>query len=314
VAVSLDALTGKVDAGERLSDQDVEALASSRDIIAIGMLASAVRRRVRGNEVTYVRVADLKVDGAADLKVGTTSATRDSAGEIRIFHTPHTLDAAIEVVENAREIAGSTPLSAFCLYELGKLPEGLPVALSALKKAGLAVIAQAPIDRLEAPEQALEAMSDAGLELARLTVNGPSIGSGSPGAQSRGETPQREWTDVCRHVADLQTRLRTIRAFAPLARKIDPAQPTTGYQDVKRVALSRLLVENVETIQVDWALYGPKLAQVALTFGADDIDSVSPDDDLSQGLRRSPVEEIRRSIQAAGFEPVERDGRFNRRR
>jgi 2-iminoacetate synthase ThiH len=60
-------------------------------------------------------------------------------------------------------------------------------------------------------------------------------------------------------------------------------------------------------------LYGPKLAQVALTFGADDIDSVSAEDDQSRGRRRSPVEEIRRSIQAAGFEPVERDGRFRRR-
>lgn len=297
MAASLDELAGKVDAGERLSEQDVAALASSRDIIALGMLASTVRRRVRGNEVTYVRVADLKVDATADLKVGTASAI--APGEIRIFHTPHTLDAAISIVENAREVAGSTPFSAFCLYELRKLPEGLDVVLPALKKAGLDVIAQAPIDRLEAPEQALEALSDAGLELARLTVN---------------QTPRQEWTDVCLQVAVLQTRLRTIRSFAPLARQIDPAQPTTGYEDVKRVALSRVLAENVETIQVDWALYGPKLAQVALTFGADDIDSVSADDDLSQGRRRSPVEEIRRSIQAAGFEPVERDGRFNRRR
>jgi len=83
---------------------------------------------------------------------------------------------------------------------------------------------------------------------------------------------------------------------------------------VKRVAISRLLADNVDTIQVDWALYGPKLAQVALTFGADDIDSVSPEDDRSQGRRRSPLEEIRRSIQAAGFEPVERDGKFVDRR
>jgi aminodeoxyfutalosine synthase len=112
-------------------------------------------------------------------------------------------------------------------------------------------------------------------------------------------------------VAAHQRRLRSIRVFAPLARTIDRTQPTTGYADVKRVALARLLIQNVDTIQVDWALYGPKLAQVALTFGADDIDSVAPVDDVSQGHRRSPLEEIRRSIQAASFTPVERDGRFN---
>ena len=53
--------------------------------------------------------------------------------------------------------------------------------------------------------------------------------------------------------------------------------PTTGFDDVKRVALARLVVDNIPSIQVDWALYGPKLAQVALTVGADDVDGVSAD-------------------------------------
>ena len=291
MTASLDDLTAKIDAGEPLSDQDVATLGSSRDIITLGMLASTVRRRLRGNEVTYVRVADLKVSAAP-------ASVPDTAGEVRIFQTPQTLDAAIAVVDKARDVAGSIPLSAFCLFELGKLPEGLPVVLSALRKAGLEIVAQAPIDRLSAPDSAIEALADAGLRLARLTVN---------------DTPAREWTAVCREVAALQTRLGAIRAFAPLARKIDATQPTTGYEDVKRIAISRVLAVNVDTIQVDWALYGPKLAQVALTFGADDIDSVAAIDDESHGRRRSPVEEIRRSIQAAGFEPVERNGDFDRR-
>jgi hypothetical protein len=147
----------------------------------------------------------LHVDDNADLKVGTTT-TGDSAGEVRIFSTPRTLDAAIALVEKARHISGGAPLSAFCLFELGRLPEGLPVVLPALKKAGLDSVAQAPIDRLTDPERALESLADAGLPLARLTVNGPSTGSGSPGTQSRGDTPEREWISVCRDVADLQTR------------------------------------------------------------------------------------------------------------
>jgi len=312
MAASLDDVTAKIDAGDLLSDDDIAALGSSRDIITLGMLATTVRRRLHGNEVTWLRVADLKVstttndatatDGVTTGEVVTgvapTFRSANSAGEVRIFQTPQTLPAAIAVVEKARDIAGDVPLSAFCLFELGKLTEGLPVVLEALRKAGLETITQAPIDRLTNPEHALQALADAGLRLARLTVN---------------ETPAREWTVVCRDVAALQTRVRLIRTFAPLARKIDPTQPTTGYEDVKRIAISRLLADNVDTIQVDWALYGPKLAQVALTFGADDIDSVAPDDDQSQGRRRSPVEEIHRSIHAAGFEAAERDGRFARR-
>ena len=328
MAASLDDLTQKVDSGDRLSDDEVALLGSSRDIIALGMLASAVRRRLRGNTVTYLRVVDLSMDKGADLKVGPTGPTpvgpavgptgptpvgpaggtavgptpvgptfrsADSAGEVRIFGTPQTLDRAVAIVETARDVAGAVPLSAFCLFELGKLPEGLPVVLAAVKQAGLDTIAQAPIDRLGEPERALESAADAGLAVARVTVD---------------QTPARDWTAVCREVAALQTRLRTIRAFAPLARSIDATQPTTGYDDVRRIAVARLLADNIDTVQVDWTLYGPKLAQVALTFGADDIDSVPAVDDESQGRRRSSVEDVRRSIRAAGFEPLERDGRW----
>jgi aminodeoxyfutalosine synthase len=293
VTVSIDALAAKVEAGEALTETDAEALAESRDIIAIGMLASTFRRRIHGSTVTFVRVFDLKLPPE-----DWPSAVPESAGEVRIFQTPDSLEDAVRTVERVRGLAPGVPVSAFCLFELSRLGEGLPVVLPALKRAGLELVTQAPFDRLQAPEKALEMLTDAGLQLARLTMN---------------DTPGRPWQRVCRDVASLQTALGTIRAFAPLARNIDRSRPTTGYEDVKRVAFARLIAENVETIQVDWELYGPKLAQVALTFGADDIDSVSPEDDSSRGPRRSPVEEINRSIRAAGFEPSERDGRFARR-
>ena len=288
MAVSLDDVAVKVEAGQALSDEDVEALESDRDIIALGMLADSVRRRLHGDTVTFVRVFDVTLPfGPGEVP--------STAGEVRIFETPATLDAALALVTDARELAGTVPLSAFCLFELSKLPEGLPVVLKALKDAGLELITQAPLDRLRSPEHALEAVTDAGLRLARLTLN---------------EAPDREWSSVCREVAAHQRRLQSLRVFAPLPRKADSTQPTTGYADVKRVALSRLLVQNIDSIQVDWALYGPKLAQVALTFGADDVDSVSAVEDDSQGHRRSPLEEIRRSIQAASLTPLERDARF----
>jgi cyclic dehypoxanthinyl futalosine synthase len=76
------------------------------------------------------------------------------------------------------------------------------------------------------------------------------------------------------------------------------------------VAVARLAAPNIPTIQVDWLRYGPKLAQVALTFGADDFDAVSASDDAPEGRRRAPLEEVRRNIEAAGFTQAERDGRF----
>src|SRR6185503_19871608 len=112
-------------------------------------------------------------------------------------------------------------------------------------------------------------------------------------------------------VADLQRADAVIRVFAPLPRRSNPAAPTTAYEDVKQVALARIVVDNVASIQVDWSLYGTKLAQVALTAGADDVDAVSAEDESGEGRRRAPLEEIRRNIRAAGQEPVERNGRFD---
>ena len=61
------------------------------------------------------------------------------------------------------------------------------------------------------------------------------------------------------------------------------------------------------SIQVDWALYGPKLAQVAIAYGADDIDNVAAIDTLGLGHRRSPATDISRQITAAFATPAARN-------
>ena len=112
---------------------------------------------------------------------------------------------------------------------------------------------------------------------------------------------------------DLQAALGGFKAFAPLPRTFSVAQPSTGYDDVKQVAIARLLVSNIDSIQVDWPLYGPKLAQVALTVGADDVDGVAAVEPGMLGARRSAVEQIRGNIRAAALEPMERNARFETR-
>ena len=76
------------------------------------------------------------------------------------------------------------------------------------------------------------------------------------------------------------------------------------------IALSRLAFAEVKrygsvSIEVDWSLYGPKLAQVALTFGADHLDAVAATSDPALGPRRATVADVERNIRAAGFEPRE---------
>ena len=73
------------------------------------------------------------------------------------------------------------------------------------------------------------------------------------------------------------------QAINPLPLSLSAFRPTTGYDDVKMVAMARLAAPHVPHVQVDWVRYGPKLAQVALTFGADDVDGVSASDDAPGG-------------------------------
>jgi aminodeoxyfutalosine synthase len=271
---------------------ELASLATAHDILGIGMLADEVRRTRHGVRTTFVRVADVAAEPSEEVSI------LPAAGEIRIVGAPGTRSAAIDRVSQILATAGRVPVSAFSLADLEELAVREHVTLRSLledlRAAGLEIIAEAPFDRLRDARRAIEEVNIAGLSLARLTID---------------RLPASDTPSLLKEVSALQRDVAVVRAFAPLPRRSNPAAPTTGYEDMKRVALARLLVD-VPSIQVDWSLYGQKLAQVALTFGADDVDAVSAADDLSEGRRRAPLEEIRRNIRAAGLEPIERDGRF----
>lgn len=277
-----------------VTDAELASLAASHDIINLGMLADEARRARHGVRTTFVRVADVSVEP------GGAIAVPPAAGEIRIVGAPVSRAAASERVDEVVARAHGVPVSGFSLVDLEKVSgrEGVPLRslLEGLRSAGLELIAEAPIDELADARRSIEEVNIAGLRLARLTIQ---------------RLPTAEASSLLKQVATLQHDVAVIRAFAPLPRRVNPAVPTTGYEDVRRVALARLFLPNVPSIQVDWSLYGPKLAQVALTVGADDVDGVSATDDLSQGPRRTALEEIRRHIRAAGLEPAERNGRFD---
>lgn len=277
-----------------VTDSELDTLVHSHDIIDLGMRADEVRRQRHGTRTTFVRVADVAADPAADIVVP------PAAREVRIVGTPDARATALTRIAAVVAAAGGRPVSGFSLADLERLAATERVTLRALleemRAAGLELVAEAPIDRLQNARRSIEEVNIAGLALARLTVQ--RLESADMPALFRAVVALQEWVAV-------------IRAFAPLPRSINPSVPTTGFDDVRRIALARLFVSNIPSIQVDWSLYGPKLAQVGLTVGADDIDAVSPLDELSEGRRRAPLEEVQRNIRAAGLEPCERDGRFD---
>ncbi len=172
-----------------------------------------------------------------------------------------------------------------------------------LHDAGLEAIAETPLDL---SRRACDRGACGARRRARRVAADGSCASPEPALTSTSD-PRIATVERAR---DLQAAVGGFRAFAPLPRTMSVTAPTTGYDDVKQVALARLVVTNIDSIQVDWPLYGPKLAQVALTVGADDVDGIAAVDPGVLGTRRSPIEEIKGNIRAAALEAVERDGRF----
>jgi aminodeoxyfutalosine synthase len=274
------AIAERARAGELLTSAELDELATS-DLLSLGMLADEVRRARVGDTVTFTRVVDFP--GGA----GTASV---AGAELRLGKLPDTLDAAEALIAEARMLAGTQLLTGFSLAELIDRKWGDVVdVLSRLKRAGLNAIVEAPVDRIS-DIPAFKNAAAAGLPIRCLSLHQPV------------KTSRTDFLLAVRSILQAQP---SIQAVAPLPREQSIAVPTTGYDDVRSVALARLALPSVKYIQVDWAQYGPKLAQVALTFGANDLDRVSTIDDASLGRRRTSVEDVKRNIAAAGFTAVE---------
>ncbi len=291
MTVTFDRHMERIAAGERLAPADVEALASTPDILALGMLADALRRRLHGARTTFLRLAACPFDTAL------AESVPPAAREIRLTGAPESLAVALTAVETARSVAGERTVSAFSWADVERLAGGSTprAVLESLRRAGLDALGALALDEAADLRRAVADLHAAGFAHVRLSVN---------------RSPAAERTALLLRAGELQEEFGIIRALDPLPAVLHAFRPTTGYEDVKMVAIARLAAPAISTIQVDWARYGPKLAQVALTFGADDIDGVSASGEAPEGRRRAPLEEIRRNIEAAGFEPVERDGAF----
>jgi aminodeoxyfutalosine synthase len=287
-------LLDRIASGDPLDRRDVDVLAGSSDLTTLGMAADAARRRIQGDRATFVRVLDVTLD---DLLGDRAQTPVEPSGEIRIHvggEAPD-VDALVRAVAAGTSAAPGTPLTLGPLEEIaavcGRSAWSLAAVLRVLASAGMDAVSQVA---LHSDVRAwLAECADAGVPVARLVRD------------HGGEIDRALLAEV-----DALGQSGVVRAFAPLPRRLDGIHPSTGYDDVRSVALARLTVGSIRHIQVDWSLYGPKLAQVALTFGADDIDAVPPVGVQDLGRRRATVEEVRRNIVAASLKPVERNARF----
>ncbi len=118
----------------------------------------------------------------------------------------------------------------------------------------------------------------------------------------------------------LQDETHGFQTFIPLAfhpantelGKMVPHTETTGFMDLKNVAVARLLLDNFPHIKAYWIMMTPRVAQIALRFGADDLDGTVVEEKIYHDAgARTPQSltrhELIRLIREAGGEPFERD-------
>ena len=289
---ALSDLESKAAASVAMTRAEADRVVGCPDLVSVGTLGAMARKAKYGARVTYGRVS--VIEG------GVIPAARGDAGEVRIVGTPASPEQAIAWTRAAASFAGSVLVTGFSLADLVTLAGHDHIVLAELAKAlcasGLQGVAEVPVDQLgDDPAEVVRAAMHGGLTAQRATITQASF-------------VQR--LDLIERVVALQTATGALRAFAPLPR-VDPLDaPSTGYDDVKTIVAARVMATSIPHIQVDWQLYGPKLAQVAIEYGADDIDAVSSVDLEQMGMRRSPKQDIERQIRSAFAEPAERNGRY----
>lgn len=284
-------LVARLSEGGSLTADEFGELVDGRDLIVLGMLADAVRKRRHGTRTTFVRVMEVPFDSEAP-----PAEAGPAGGLWRLTGVPPSTETLTPLVARMAQRAGATAVSGFSLEALASLcrKEGrsLTDLLSTLRDAGLGQIAEGAIDAGIDPVGSYAAARRAGMAVERATVT----------------HLVSDWPATAERLAQVAEAYGSMVRFAPLPRG-PGAEAATGYDDVRQVALARLVAPSQPSIQVDWVLHGPKLAQVALLFGADDIDVVVEADDATLGPRRGQMVDVRRSIAAAQLQAVERDGR-----
>src|SRR5437588_7085473 len=343
-------IRSKVETGERLSIEDGVALYRSNDILSLGYLANLVRERLHG-DTTYFNVnrhinpTDVCVASCRlcafgkqvrDPKAYTMSLEEvwhragegwsEAVTEFHIvggLHPELTLDWYCEMLRGLKDRFPQVHIKAFTMVEIGYFSKRwkVPVreVLVRLKDAGLgsqtgggAEIFNERVRRIICDHKLT---GDDWLEVAR-TSHGLGLHSNCTMLYGHIETPE-DRVDHLLKLRVLQDETRGFVTFIPLAFHPDntPLQhlpKTTGMLDIKQIAVSRLVLDNFAHIKAYWQMLTPKIAQIALRFGADDLDGTVIEEKIyhdagattPQGMRR---QERMRLIREAGREPVERD-------
>ncbi|NOY65384.1 MAG: aminofutalosine synthase MqnE, partial [Nitrospirae bacterium] len=341
----------KAISGERLSKEDALELFNSDEIHSIGRVADLISKKYNSNRVYFVVNRHINPtnicvnrcrfcafsrskgdDGAFELTIDEIIERIQKAEGLKEVHIVGGLHPEwpfsyyLDMLRKIKERFPDLHIKAFTAVEIDYFARlsglGLTETLQILKEHGLdampgggAEIFNKPVrDRL-CPEKI---SGERWLEIHRVAHE---LGIKTNATMLYGHIESYEdRVDHLLRLRELQDQTGGFQAFIPLSYHPENTDIggrfPSGIDDLKTIAVSRLVLDNFQHIKAYWIMLGEKLSQIALLFGADDIDGTVIEEHITHaagGKTASSMDktEIIDIIKRAGKIPVERDALYN---
>jgi aminodeoxyfutalosine synthase len=340
----------KVAAGERITDADALRLFETRDLNALGALADIARQRKVGNHASYIVNRYINYSNYCILSCqfcAFARKKRDADGfqysvEEIVQKAREALSIGITELHIVGGLHPSLPFSYYTdmLRALKTLDSRLQLkCFTAIEILHLAWLAKKTVKDtlIELRAAGLDSLTGGGAEIFRKEVRS-AIAKGKESAAEYLDV-HRTWhqlggrstctmlyghvesladrVDHLRQLRELQDETRGFCGFVPLPYQPDnnniPVQhPPTGFDSLRTIAVSRIYLDNFDHITAYWVGLGLKLAQVALSYGADDLHGTIIEEKIfHMAGAASPQQQTEaamlKAIREAGRTPVQRN-------
>jgi aminodeoxyfutalosine synthase len=344
----------KVKAGGRISAEDGLRLFESNDILMIGKIANLIRERKNGKNAYFTMNQHINPTNvcrnsclfcAFYRKEGQEGAYRMSletvrnkveerlAEDIREIHIVGGLDDAlpydyyVDVIRIVKEIRPKVKVKAYTAVEIAYLAERsgkswsavlddlISAGLDALPGGGAEIFSARVMKKLFMDKLTAEEW----IEIHHI-AHGKGLRTNATMLYGHIEKLEERVEHMVK-LRDAQDCTGGFLTFIPLAFHPEntrmPALPrATGFTDLKTIAISRIMLDNFPHIKAYWVMLGKKVAQIALSFGADDIDGSVVEEKIyhmagSESEQMLTKQHLRKLIAESGHVPVERDALYN---
>ncbi len=338
----------------RLSKEDGISLYESFDLTGIGMLADIVRREKNSNKAYYIYNQHLNYTNICKNRCLFCAYAKDKGDKGSYSFSMHDIEKSLleridepvnelhvvgglnrelgfdyytDLLKTIKRIRPGAHIKAFTCVEIDYLSKisnlGISGTIERLKDAGLDMMpgggAEVLSRRIHKKLFNKKIDGKRWLEIVEQ-VHRAGIKTNATMLYGHIETIE-ERVDHLIALRGVQEKTGGFSAFIPLAfhsenTRLSELPPTTAMDDLKNIAIARLMLDNFDHIKAYWVMIGEKLAQVALSYGADDLDGTIIEEKIThtagaksaKGLTRAQMESM---ISRAGFIPVERDSFYN---